>query len=98
MRQVARQCGLALTMPASGAIVSAMSRYVLTTMVTACLFAADPTFLRRRARDVRPQSDDLTRNASEASYKPLLGTGDAEAKQLKEVAQARCCTANGRRP
>jgi mannose-6-phosphate isomerase-like protein (cupin superfamily) len=53
--------------------------------VSTCLFAADPTFLRRQVADVKPQPDDLTAKA--ASYKPLFGIGDQDADQLKGVAR-----------
>jgi mannose-6-phosphate isomerase-like protein (cupin superfamily) len=52
-----------------------------------CLFAADPIFLRRQVSDVRPQPDDLTANAKQASYKPLFGIGDKDADQLQAVAR-----------
>jgi mannose-6-phosphate isomerase-like protein (cupin superfamily) len=50
-----------------------------------CLFAVDPIFLRRQVSDVRPQPDDLTANAKQASYKPLFGIGDKDADQLQAV-------------
>lgn len=49
--------------------------------------AADPTFLRRSVSQVQPKPDDLTRDSRGASYKPLFGDGDADAKQLKGVAR-----------
>ena len=52
-----------------------------------CLFAADPTFLRRSVGDIQPQSDDLTANARAAIYKPIFGVGDGQANQLKGVAR-----------
>ncbi len=51
------------------------------------LFAADPTFLRRYIPDVPPQPDDLTVGAKGASYKPVFGLGDSQAKQLKGIAR-----------
>jgi mannose-6-phosphate isomerase-like protein (cupin superfamily) len=55
---------------------------------SACLWAADPIFLRRQVSEVKPQPDDLTAaNAKAASYKPLFGIGDREADQLKGVAR-----------
>ncbi len=53
----------------------------------ACLWSADPTFLRRSLANAAPQPDDLTTNARSASYKPLFGVGDAQARQLKGVAR-----------
>ena len=55
--------------------------------VSTCLFAADPIFLRRQVSDVRPQPDDLTVNAPQASYKPLFGIGDRDAGLLQGVAR-----------
>ena len=60
-----------------------MNRLALELLMAVPLFAADPTFLRRRLADVQAQPDDLTVNARLASYKPLFGPGDAQAKQLK---------------
>ena len=51
------------------------------------LFAADPTFLRRHIPDIQPQPDELTNGASGASYRPVFGVGDSQAKQLKGVAR-----------
>ena len=54
--------------------------------VSTCLFAADPTFLRRQISDVQPQPDDLTgAGARAATYRPLFGVGDKDAAQLKGV-------------
>jgi len=53
--------------------------------MAAALFAADPTFLRRRSSEVTPKPDDLTANARGASYKPFFGAGDAQASQLKGI-------------
>jgi mannose-6-phosphate isomerase-like protein (cupin superfamily) len=64
-----------------------MNKLALAVLLSAPLFAADPTFLRRRLSDVQPQSDDLTANARGASYKPLFGSGDAQASQPKSVAR-----------
>ncbi len=56
--------------------------------LTACgLFAADPTFLRRRVPDVQPQPDDLTANNNGAVYRPVFGAGDSQASQLKGIAR-----------
>jgi mannose-6-phosphate isomerase-like protein (cupin superfamily) len=64
-----------------------MNRFALTLLVALPLFAADPTFLRRRLSEVQPQPDDLTANVRLASYKPLFGAGDTQANQLKGVAR-----------
>jgi mannose-6-phosphate isomerase-like protein (cupin superfamily) len=54
--------------------------------LSGCLLAADPIFLRRQLQDVQPKPDDLTAAGSKAAtYKPLFGTGDQEADQLKSV-------------
>lgn len=50
-------------------------------------FPADPTFLRRNAANVAPQPDDLTTGAKGASYRPLFGAGDPQARQLKSIAR-----------
>ena len=63
------------------------NRLTLVFAVSTCLFAADPIFLRRQVSDVRPQADDLTANAPQASYKPLFGIGDADAGQLQAIAR-----------
>ena len=62
-----------------------MNRLALVLVVAAPLFGADPTFLRRSLSEVQPQPDDLTANARLTSYKPLFGSGDAQASQLKGV-------------
>jgi mannose-6-phosphate isomerase-like protein (cupin superfamily) len=49
------------------------------------LSAADPTFLKRSIADVAPQPDDLTNGAKGASYRPLFGVGDSQARFLKSV-------------
>jgi len=51
------------------------------------MFAADPTFLRRFIPDVQPQADELTAGGQGASYKPVFGIGDSQARQLKGVAR-----------
>jgi mannose-6-phosphate isomerase-like protein (cupin superfamily) len=51
------------------------------------LFAADPTFLRRRIPDIQAQPDDLTAGATGASYRPAFGVGDPQAKLLKGIAR-----------
>ncbi len=62
-------------------------RLTIVFAASTCLFAADPSFLRRQVSDVRPQPDDLTVNANEASYRPLFGIGDKDADQLLGVAR-----------
>jgi mannose-6-phosphate isomerase-like protein (cupin superfamily) len=64
-----------------------MNRIALALLFAAPLFAADPTFLRRRLSEVQPQPDDLTEKARLASYKPIFGAGDAQANQLKGIAR-----------
>ena len=50
------------------------------------LSAADPTFLRRSLNDIESKPDDLTGAGSRAaSYKPIFGAGDAQARQLKGI-------------
>ena len=51
------------------------------------LLAADPTFLRRYIPDVPPQSCDLTSGGQGASYRPVFGAGDPQARQLKGIAR-----------
>jgi len=51
------------------------------------MFAADPTFLRRYIPDVQPQPDELTAGGKGASYRPVFGVGDSQAKQLKGIAR-----------
>ena len=58
---------------------------LVSALAASCLFAADPTFLRRSVGDIQPQSDDLTANARAAIYKPIFGVGDRQANQLKGV-------------
>jgi len=53
----------------------------------AYVFAADPTFMARRVEDIQPQPDDLTLNAKAASYKPIFGAGDKDARQLRSIAR-----------
>lgn len=48
---------------------------------------AEPFFLQRHLADVKPQSDDLTKNAKGATYKPVFGVGDADAGRLEGVAR-----------
>jgi mannose-6-phosphate isomerase-like protein (cupin superfamily) len=50
-------------------------------------FAADPTFLRRSLAEIHPKPDDLTESAQGATYKPLFGAGDPQARHLKSVAR-----------
>lgn len=51
------------------------------------LWAADPTFLVRRAGSVSPKEDDLSKDAKGVVYRPLFGAGDKDARQLKSVAR-----------
>lgn len=51
------------------------------------LLAADPTFLRRYLPSVQAAQDELTANSKGASYRPLFGAGDPQARQLKGVAR-----------
>ena len=51
------------------------------------IFAADPTFLHRYLPDIQPQPDDLTAEGHGASYKPIFGAGDPQARQLKGIAR-----------
>lgn len=51
------------------------------------LAGADPTFLRRSVADIVPRPDDLTGSAKGASYKPIFGIGDPQARQLKGIAR-----------
>ena len=61
-----------------------VKRLAVLLAVSGCLFAADPTFLRRQVSDVTPRPDDLTAaGAHGASYKPLFGIGDQDVDQLK---------------
>src|SRR5271169_869216 len=64
-----------------------IKRLTVVFAASTCLFAADPIFLRRQVSDVRPQPDELTDNAKQASYKPLFGIGDKDAGQLQGVAR-----------
>jgi len=58
---------------------------ILLLIAAARLQAADPTYLRRNMSDIQPKNDDLTMNAQSASYKPIFGIGDKDAKQLHSV-------------
>ena len=49
--------------------------------------AADPTFLVRHIPDVPSIADDLTTGSSGASYRPVFGAGDSQARQLKGIAR-----------
>ncbi len=66
-----------------------MSHLRLFPLVLTCavaLTAADPTFLRRSVSQIEPKPDDLTAaGARAASYKPIFGVGDPQARQLKGV-------------
>lgn len=66
-----------------------MPRFLAATLLlsTVTALAADPTFLMRNAASVAPQPDDLTNGSPGASYKPLFGIGDPQARHLKSVAR-----------
>lgn len=64
-----------------------MRKTALLLTLAAAALAADPAFLRRSLKDVRPQPDDLTSGAPGATYKPLFGAGDPDAAQLISVAR-----------
>lgn len=49
--------------------------------------AADPTYLKRSIASASPQSCDLTNGAKGASYRPLFGAGDPQARYLKSIAR-----------
>jgi len=56
-------------------------------LAAGCMAGADPTFLRRTIAQIAPQADDLTAGATGASYQPVFGAGDSQAKQLKGIAR-----------
>jgi mannose-6-phosphate isomerase-like protein (cupin superfamily) len=58
-------------------------------LVCAALTAlsADPTFLKRSIETTSPQPDDLTQGGKGASYRPLLGAGDKDARHLRSIAR-----------
>jgi mannose-6-phosphate isomerase-like protein (cupin superfamily) len=64
-------------------------RKVSAAMIGAAVLAsaADPTFLKRSISKVTPHSDDLVTGAKAASYRPLFGVGDPQAKYLKSIAR-----------
>lgn len=68
-------------------MLNKVSKLIPVLLAASLLFAADPTFLRRRVPDIQPRSDDLTANARSASYRPIFGIGDPDAKNLKGVAR-----------
>ncbi|MBN9660102.1 MAG: cupin domain-containing protein [Acidobacteria bacterium] len=51
------------------------------------LCAADPTFLRRSLADAKAQPDELTAGSAGATYHPLFGAGDPQARHLKSIAR-----------
>ncbi|MBI3278676.1 MAG: cupin domain-containing protein [Acidobacteria bacterium] len=53
----------------------------------AVVLGADPTFLQRSIGATPPRADDLTRGAKGASYRPLFGAGDPQARSLKSIAR-----------
>ncbi|MDR3698868.1 MAG: cupin domain-containing protein [Candidatus Sulfopaludibacter sp.] len=67
--------------------MSATSSAALCLAVALRLGAADPTFLHRYLPDVEPRPDDLTKDGRSASYRPIFGSGDAQANQLKGIAR-----------
>jgi mannose-6-phosphate isomerase-like protein (cupin superfamily) len=50
-------------------------------------FPADPTFLKRSISAAEVKPGDLSAGSRGASYRPLFGAGDAEARHLKSVAR-----------
>jgi mannose-6-phosphate isomerase-like protein (cupin superfamily) len=58
---------------------------VLCCLGAAQIYAADPTFLRRRISDIQPKPSDLS--TSTAHYRAVFGAGDADARQLKGIAR-----------
>jgi len=58
---------------------------VLCCLGAAQIYAADPTFLRRRIPDIQPKPADLSTGT--AHYRAVFGAGDADAKQLKGIAR-----------
>ncbi|MBL8177023.1 MAG: cupin domain-containing protein [Bryobacterales bacterium] len=64
-----------------------MLRLAMAACFAALLGGADPTFLRRSLDEIQPAACDLTENAKSASYKPIFGIGDSQARQLKGVAR-----------
>lgn len=60
---------------------------LVSAVAASCLFAADPTFMRRSVPDIQPQPDGLTANAKTATYKPVFGVADPQANQLKGIAR-----------
>jgi len=51
------------------------------------LLFADPTFLKRSIADASRQPDDLANGTTGASYRPLFGVGDPQARHLKSIAR-----------
>jgi len=66
---------------------SPLRLYLLAVLTAGCAAAADPTFLRRSVAQIAPRPDDLTSGATGASYQPIFGAGDRQARQLKSVAR-----------
>lgn len=71
----------------SGGKVAHLRVIALALLSVAALPGADPTFLRRSVGDVAPKPDDLTMNATGASYKPIFGIGDTPTRIIKGVAR-----------
>lgn len=59
--------------------------FVIGLAVALRAFAADPTYLIRSLGAIQPKQSDLT--TATAHYKPVFGTGDPDAAQLKSVAR-----------
>jgi mannose-6-phosphate isomerase-like protein (cupin superfamily) len=60
---------------------------LVSAVAASCLFAADPTFLRRSVAEIQSQPDGLTANAKATTYKPIFGVGDPQANQLHGIAR-----------
>ena len=68
-------------------MVNTLSKVIAGLIAVSPLFAADPTFLYRRVPEIAPRADDLTANARSASYRPIFGICDPDAKNLKGIAR-----------
>jgi mannose-6-phosphate isomerase-like protein (cupin superfamily) len=60
---------------------------VITLAAASSMLAADPTFLHGYIPDIQPKPDDLTAAGAGASYRPVFGAGDPQAKQCKGIAR-----------
>ena len=66
--------------------MSHLRLFLLALTCAVALTAADPTFLRRSVSRIEPKPDDLTAaGARAASYKPIFGVGDPQARQLRGI-------------